>query len=478
MTADAFPHRVQTLSSTPQASRIRSHRRGIHLVDAGAVLASVALTLAVGVGEGADLGHDRPRQVLALSLALVWPFMLWQRQSSATTILGQGAEEYRRVLVSCGSTLLATAAVAYFLAAEPRRVYLLVTVAIGTAFLLLGRHLMRLRLHRLMAAGHPLHRVFVIAAPARAEEISAQLDNKDRRYRQVGVWHLRVHGDPDPATIVEQATALGADTILYAPLGTEHSHWTRRLGWAMEDTDLSLLVSPSITEIAGPRLTVEPVEGLAFVRVDMPKFSGPAQVTKRVLDIVGSLLALLILGLPMLVIALLIRRDSHGPALFKQVRAGAGSSTFVCWKFRTMFLGADAQRAALRAEQGAAAQDQESATFKMEDDPRVTRLGRTLRRYSMDELPQFVNVLRGEMSLVGPRPHPLDDVERYDDVATRRLLARPGMTGLWQVSGRSELSWEEAVRLDLHYVENWSLATDILILLRTVKVVVAGSGAY
>ena len=119
-----------------------------------------------------------------------------------------------------------------------------------------------------------------------------------------------------------------------------------------------------------------------------------------------------------------------------------------------------------------------AATFKMADDPRITKTGRWLRKYSIDELPQLVNVLKGEMSLVGPRPHPMDDVERYDDVATRRLLAKPGMTGLWQVSGRSDLAWDEAVRLDLNYVENWSLATDVLILLRTVKVVLSGSGAY
>ena len=187
----------------------------------------------------------------------------------------------------------------------------------------------------------------------------------------------------------------------------------------------------------------------------------------------------------MLLIGLLIRRDSDGPAIFKQTRAGIGSSTFQCWKFRTMYTGADAERAALRKAQleATAAQeldlrDGQSATFKMADDPRITKTGRWLRKYSIDELPQLVNVLKGEMSLVGPRPHPLDDVERYDDVATRRLLAKPGMTGLWQVSGRSDLDWEQAVRLDLYYVENWSLASDLLILLRTVKVVVAGSGAY
>ena len=138
-----------------------------------------------------------------------------------------------------------------------------------------------------------------------------------------------------------------------------------------------------------------------------------------------------------------------------------------------MYDNSDARRAELREEL-----DVDSATFKMTEDPRVTRVGRFLRRWSIDELPQLLNVLGGEMSLVGPRPHPLDDVERYVDVATRRLLAKPGMTGLWQVSGRSDLDWDQAVTLDLYYIENWSMSLDMIIFLRTLKAVAAGDGAY
>ena len=138
-----------------------------------------------------------------------------------------------------------------------------------------------------------------------------------------------------------------------------------------------------------------------------------------------------------------------------------------------MYVGADADRTELRE-----AQHSDSATFKMERDPRVTGVGRFLRRFSLDELPQLFNVLVGQMSLVGPRPHPLDDVELYDDIATRRLLAKPGMTGLWQVSGRSDLEWKEAVMLDLYYVENWSISLDLIIMLRTIKAVITGRGAY
>jgi exopolysaccharide biosynthesis polyprenyl glycosylphosphotransferase len=344
---------------------------------------------------------------------------------------------------------------------------------------------MRRSLHVRIASGIPLHRVFVVAAPSRAVEILTNLDEKGARYQPAGVWHLQGGElDPDPKHVIDRAQEAGADTILFVPLGSDDTRWTRELCWAAENSDLSVLVSLSLAGIAGPRLSVDPVEDMAFVRVSMPRFAGPAQVAKRALDIVGATFGLIVLAPLMLLVAVLIRRDSAGPAIFKQVRAGIGMSTFECWKFRTMYTGADAERAALRkAQQDTQAGELDadglqSATFKMADDPRITRVGHRLRKYSIDELPQLLNVLRGEMSLVGPRPHPMDDVQLYDAVAHRRLLAKPGMTGLWQVSGRSDLDWDKAVGLDLFYVENWSFAADLLILLRTVKVVLKGSGAY
>lgn len=236
---------------------------------------------------------------------------------------------------------------------------------------------------------------------------------------------------------------------------------------------MSLLVSPALADVAGPRTSIEPVEGMALLRVDMPRFSGPARVVKRTIDVLASALGLIVLAIPLLLMAAAIKRDSPGPVFFKQRRAGVDGSTFVCWKFRTMHVDADAQREALREQ----AEDS-GAIFKMTQDPRITRVGRFLRRFSLDELPQLFNVLVGDMSLVGPRPHPLDDVERYDDIATRRLLAKPGMTGLWQVSGRSDLTWAQAVTLDLYYIENWSMSLDMIIFLRTVKAVLTGQGAY
>ncbi|MGB7964242.1 MAG: sugar transferase [Propionicimonas sp.] len=481
MTAPTLAQGLIRLDGWTAAPFVTRWRRALQTADFVAVVLTVLLSLILGWGWGAPLHADRSREFLALALVVFWPVALWHRQAAATTILGQGAEEYRRVVAASAWTATVVAALAYAAGSMRARWFLLGAITTGTIMLVLERHAMRVVLQRRMAGGQPLHRVFVIAAPVREASIRESLGTGDARFRVVGSWHLN-GGDPHPGEIVAAAIERRADTIVYVPLGTEDTHWTRRLGWAMEETDLSLLVSPSLVEVAGPRLSVEPVEGRAFVRVDMPRFSGPARVVKRGLDIVGASLLLLLLCVPMLLLGWMIRRDSPGPAIFKQVRVGVRSETFECWKLRTMYSGADAQRAALRAaaeaEAAAGGGRADGATFKMADDPRITRMGRWLRKFSIDELPQLVNVLRGEMSLVGPRPHPLDDVERYDDLATRRLLAKPGMTGLWQVSGRSDLDWEQAVRLDLYYVENWSLASDLLILLRTVKVVVSGSGAY
>lgn len=296
MTAEAYSRTGAAARAREVASPIQDHRRAMKLVDFLIVLGAIIAALIVGFGTGAPLLEDRAREALAVSIVVIWPSMLWLRQTRATTILGQGVEEYRRVLAASALTLLLVAAVSYFIGTEKGRWFLLGAMGFGTVGLLLGRHLMRLRLHRLMAKGHSLHRVFVIAAPGRAHEICNQIDGKDSRYNQAGVWHLRGENDPDPITIIERALDVGADTILYSPLGTEHTQWTRRLGWAMENSDLSLLVSPSLVEVAGPRLSVEPVEGLAFVRVEMPRFSGPARMAKRGLDLIGASVGLLVLG--------------------------------------------------------------------------------------------------------------------------------------------------------------------------------------
>jgi exopolysaccharide biosynthesis polyprenyl glycosylphosphotransferase len=233
------------------------------------------------------------------------------------------------------------------------------------------------------------------------------------------------------------------------------------------------MVAPSLVEVAGPRLSIRPVTGLPLLQVEQPQFTGGRRIVKSTFDRLVALFCLCLLSPFMVAIALAIRITSSGPALFRQERIGRNGKPFMMIKFRSMVAGAEAMRDELLNQS-----DRDGLMFKMRSDPRITRIGSWLRRYSLDELPQLLNVLAGSMSLVGPRPPLPEEVERYGDDVRRRLLVLPGVTGLWQVSGRADLSWEESVRLDLRYVDNWTLATDLLILWKTARAVIGGDGAY
>jgi exopolysaccharide biosynthesis polyprenyl glycosylphosphotransferase len=247
----------------------------------------------------------------------------------------------------------------------------------------------------------------------------------------------------------------------------------RRLGWAIEGRDLDMLVVPSLTDIAGPRVHFAHVAGLPLVHVQEPQVSEAMGLAKRTFDLVVTSALLLFGALPMAVVALVIKLQDGGPVFYRQRRVGIHGTEFDMLKFRSMVVGADRIRADLEH-----ANEVDGVLFKIRDDPRVTRFGRFIRKFSIDEMPQLLNVLRGEMSLIGPRPPLPAEVEQYDADVHRRLLVRPGMTGLWQVSGRSDLSWKESVRLDLYYVDNWSLTSDLVILLKTVRAVLFSTGAY
>ena len=247
----------------------------------------------------------------------------------------------------------------------------------------------------------------------------------------------------------------------------------RELAWELEETGTDLCVAPALLDVAGPRTTIRPVAGLPLLQVDHPELAGGKQAIKAIFDKTIAGLALILLAPLFAVIAVAIRLDDRGPVFFRQTRVGLDGRTFKLCKFRTMVVDAEQRLAELEAlNEGA------GVLFKMRQDPRVTKVGAWLRRWSLDELPQLLNVLNGDMSLVGPRPALPREVARYGDHMRRRLVVKPGITGLWQVSGRSGLPWEEAFRLDLRYVDNWSLALDLQILWKTWSAVIRGSGAY
>jgi exopolysaccharide biosynthesis polyprenyl glycosylphosphotransferase len=275
------------------------------------------------------------------------------------------------------------------------------------------------------------------------------------------------------AGVAEVVESFDADTVAVLACPEMAGERLRQLAWDLEKTGTDLCVAPALLDVAGPRTTIRPTAGLPLLHVDHPEFTGHKLVIKAVFDRVLALLALLVAAPLLAVIAVLISIADGGPILFRQTRVGKDGRGFALYKFRTMVPDAEARKASLMA-----GQPYHSPLFKLRDDPRTTRLGRWLRRWSLDELPQLLNVLAGDMSLVGPRPALPEEAAMYGDHVRRRLAVKPGMTGLWQVNGRSDLSWDESVRLDLRYVENWSLMLDLQILWKTWSAVVRGSGAY
>jgi exopolysaccharide biosynthesis polyprenyl glycosylphosphotransferase len=276
--------------------------------------------------------------------------------------------------------------------------------------------------------------------------------------------------------VVDALGELHADTVIVTGSDGLPADQIRQISWSLEPGRQHLVVSPGLVDVAGPRIHTRPVSGLPLIHVETPRYEGGRRVIKRLFDLAAGGLLLAILSVPYALVAATIRLSSEGPVYFRQERVGINGSRFSMLKFRSMVEDAEAQLSDLKRSEGDAAGN--AVMFKMADDPRVTPIGRFLRRYSLDELPQLINVMRGEMSLVGPRPPLPSEVEAYESHVNRRFLVTPGITGLWQVSGRSNLDWEDTVRLDLYYVENWSLTSDLQILWRTFSAVLKRDGAY
>ena len=400
-------------------------------------------------------------------------------------VLGQGIPELTRLgrAVALADVALALGALA-LLVGHARIWVFGVMPVVGTA-LLVARWVLRKWLHQQRAAGRFVLPVLAVGS----ERAVADLVRRTRRDVYYG-WQVTGACTPTGTGTggvhdIDGAPVLGdLDAVSAVAHGGQHRivavcqapgwgpHRLHRLAWALEDTSTELAVDPGLMEIAGPRMHIAPVDGMPLLRLSHPRFTGTSRMLKTAFDR-GVAALLLLLSTPVLVaIAVAVRCGDRGPVFFTQVRVGANGRTFRMIKFRSMCRDAESRRAALGGNDGA------GPLFKLQSDPRVTRVGRVLRKYSLDELPQLVNVLNGTMSLVGPRPPLPSEVAGYADDARRRLLVRPGMTGLWQVSGRSSLSWEESVRLDLRYVENWSPAMDLVILWKTIGAVLHGRGAY
>jgi exopolysaccharide biosynthesis polyprenyl glycosylphosphotransferase len=407
----------------------------------------------------------------------VWILAMATAHCYEERYLGLGSEEFRRV-TNAAARFTALFAVAMFMFKwDVARGFVVVALPTASLYALCFRYLARKVLHWLRKDGAASRRVLVVGDGPALEILTSRLEKAPHS-------GLRVVGTCQPVTVDgtvsstirhvwSTVTSRQADTVAVAHCGQITPLVLRELAWSLEGRGVGLLVAPGLTDVAGPRVNIRAVSGLPLIHVAEPGFTGWGQLAKRIFDTVVAGVSLLLASPLLVALALTVRFSSSGPVLFRQVRIGKDGREFVMYKFRSMYADAETRLTELRClnDHG------ESVLFKMREDPRVTRVGKVLRRYSLDELPQLVNVVRGQMSLIGPRPPLPGEVARYAHSVHRRLLVKPGLTGLWQVSGRSDLNWEETVRLDLYYVENWSVTLDAEILVRTVWAVLRGSGA-
>ncbi|GAA1687050.1 sugar transferase [Microbacterium sediminicola] len=434
---------------------------------------------------GADQYVIIPFAVPVILLGVLWIFFLWVYRTRDIRILGAGTAEYKRVADLTIRVFGIFGIVAFVFNYTIGQAFLLTGLPLGVLLILLERWVMRRWLVRRRRRDEFKTTAILYGDAAKSVRIAKEIQ-RDKGGGLAIVGAVTRDGAADGVDLIDGIPIIGSfDTILPALVDSSAdaliltgsdsigANEMRELGWVLEGANVTLIVSPSLTDIAGPRIHATPVAGLPLIHVDFPDTSGPKLWVKRLLDVVASGLAILVFSPLFLILPILIRRDSPGPALFRQERIGLNGKPFKMLKFRSMVSDAEGILASLLD-----ASDGNQVMFKMRDDPRITKIGGFLRRYSLDELPQLLNVFRGEMSLVGPRPPLPSEVEEYDHWAERRLLVKPGITGLWQVSGRSNLDWDDTVRLDLYYVENWSLTGDITIILRTVSAVLKREGAY
>lgn len=445
----------------------------------GVQIAWFGLDSAALSGSVADLAVGYT--TVSVLIVVAWLVVLGLFDTRDHRYVGTGTAEYRRIVDASIRLFAFVAIVAYVFKIDLARGYVFIAFPVGIVVLLLGRWTWRQWLSAKRQAGAFSARVLLIGADSSVEHLARELSRRpEAGYHVVAACvPNRAVGETLPGTAVPvvgriaDALALmgtsGADTVAVTGSDDLGAQAVRQLSWGLEGGRQHLVVAPSLTEINGPRIHTRPVAGLPLIHVEMPRYTGSALYTKRGFDILGSAALIVALSPLLAVLAIAVKLTSAGPVFYRQERIGLNGKPFDMLKFRSMRVNADDELAGLLAAQGRS----DTPLFKVENDPRVTPIGRFIRKHSLDEFPQLFNVLLGAMSLVGPRPQREGEVALYDDAARRRLLLKPGMSGLWQVGGRSALGWEDAIRLDLYYVENWSITGDLVILWKTVRAVFA-----
>jgi exopolysaccharide biosynthesis polyprenyl glycosylphosphotransferase len=477
-------------SALSGAAWARRYRTKLRLTDAAVIVGAVAVAFLARYAMENPLptAAQIPLSywVVSLTVAVTWVVTLSMFRTRDARSVGVGATEYKLVINASALTFGMLAIAFLLLKIDSARPFFVVALPLGVAALILERWLWRKWLIRQRRYGHYLARAIVVGGREDVEYVVRQIEEKSgAAYHVVGAalegdGTIGVTSGGHPVPIVADfahaaaaAQSLGVDAVIVAGHPSLGSTFIRNLGWDLEKTNAELVLSSRLTDVAGPRIHFRPVDGLPLIHVEIPQYDGAKHVLKRALDMTLGGVGLLLVSPVLVLIGLLVKLDSPGPALFRQERVGRNGKPFHMLKFRSMVETAEDDLAGLLDQN-----EGSGVLFKIRSDPRITRVGRFIRKYSLDELPQLWNIVAGQMSLVGPRPPLPAEVRNYESHMHRRLYIKPGLTGMWQVNGRSDLTWEESVRLDLYYVENWSLAGDLMIIWRTFKIIIRPQGAY
>jgi exopolysaccharide biosynthesis polyprenyl glycosylphosphotransferase len=420
---------------------------------------------------------------VTLIMPLCWLGAIALSGGYDSRFFGVGSDEFRKVL-NAGVTLTAAVAIiCYTVKFGLARGYVAIVFPAATILDLVARFRLRKRLHARRSTGACVQRVVAIGHADSVTGLITELRRDSYHGLDVvaacltdGSANTDLAGVPVYGGIDATAQAVrhfDAHTVAVLACPEFTSVRLRELAWELEERGTEVYVAPALLDVAGPRTTIRPIAGLPLLHVDHPELSGGRQALKTLFDRICAAATILLLSVLFIAIAIVIKLDDSGPVFFKQLRVGQNGRGFLVWKFRTMTVDAEQRKHLLAAEN-----EGNGVLFKVRKDPRITKTGTWLRRYSLDELPQLFNVLLGDMSLVGPRPALPQETARYGRHMLRRLAVKPGITGLWQVSGRSDLSIDDSVRLDVRYVENWSLLLDLQIIWKTGRAILSGSGAY
>jgi exopolysaccharide biosynthesis polyprenyl glycosylphosphotransferase len=465
---------------------MRDYARGVILVDFLVLLATTLLVylenyrsfqIVDNIYDEGLLRITASPQLVGAGLLVTWLILLSVFKSRDPKIVGSDFSEYRRVLNATLSVLGLLAFVSLYFKVDVSRLYVTEVLVIGLVALLVARRLGRNWLNKQRKQGNFTRRVAIYGPTSElALELQKYSSHKESEFEPIMTIEDKdllvlkyLNSDKTKKVDLEHLPEVLAEEnieiLQVVGSGPSSAQMHKKLYWALDGWDISFVVSPAITGVSSSKLTTRVIAGSPLIKISSTKFTGPQYFVKTTFDILFSLIALIVASPVMLVTAIAIKVTDRGPIFFKQTRIGINGKEFKILKLRSMKVGAEKEFDELATKAG---YEVNSVQFKLKDDPRVTSIGRFIRKTSIDELPQFINVLKGDMSVVGPRPHVHKEVEAYDDHAVRRLLVKPGITGPWQIGGRSELTWEESVALDLDYVEHWSPIQDLVIVSRTV----------